>query len=206
MDRSFRVGITRDFLKLDGTVGFGDIRLDLLDEAGIAREFLAEDVRELRADQVSGYDALLVLAPRVTAATLAGAERGLPALIARFGVGYDSVDVDACTTAGVLLTITPEGVRRPVASSIMALTLALAHRLPIKDRLTRTGRWGEKLDHMGIGLTGRVLGSIGLGNIGREMFALARPFGMRHRAYDPFVAPEAAAAMGVELVGLEDLL
>jgi len=84
--------------------------------------------------------------------------------------------------------------------------LALAHRLPAKDRLARTGRWGEKLDYMGLGLAGRIFGSIGLGNIGRELFALARPFGMHHRAYDPYVAPDVAAAEGVELVGLEDLL
>src|SRR5262245_2197252 len=111
MSGRFRVGVTRDFLKPDGTVGFGDIGLDLLDEApGVEWEFLAEDSRELRAEQVSGFDALLVLAPRVTAATLSGADR--PAIIARFGVGYDSVDVPACTAAGVLLSITPDGVRR----------------------------------------------------------------------------------------------
>src|SRR5689334_13442189 len=118
MSDHFRVGVTRDFLKADGTIGFGDIGLGLLEaEPAIAWEFLAEDSRELRADQVRDYDALLVLGARVTAATLAGADR--PAIVARFGVGYDSVDVAACTREGVLLTITPDGVRRPVAGSVM---------------------------------------------------------------------------------------
>src|SRR5262249_44143531 len=110
----FRVGVTRDFLRPDGTLAFGDIGLPLLDEApGVSWEFLAEAARELRPEQVRAYDALLVLGPRVTAATLEEADR--LALVARFGVGYDSIDVDACTRAGVLLTITPDGVRRPVA-------------------------------------------------------------------------------------------
>jgi D-3-phosphoglycerate dehydrogenase len=205
MNESFRVGVTRDFLRADGTIGFGDIGLDRLDEApAVTWEFLAEDTRELRADQVRGYDALLVLAPRITAATLAGADR--LAIIGRFGVGYDNVDVPACTAAGVLLSITPDGVRRPVAASVLTLVLALGHKLLIKDRLTRAGRWGEKLDHMGMGLTGRTLGVVGLGNIGREVFALARPFGMRHLAADPFASPDGAAAMGVDLVPLDDLV
>ena len=88
----------------------------------------------------------------------------------------------------------------------MALLLALSHKLLIKDRLTREGRWSEKLHHMGMGLTGRTLGVIGLGNIGRELCDLARPFGMRLVAFDPHVEPDVAVRAGVELMSLEDLL
>jgi phosphoglycerate dehydrogenase-like enzyme len=204
MNQNFRVGVTRDFLKPDGTLGFGDIGLNVLDDARLAWEFLAEDTPELRPDQVSDYDALLVLAPAVTAETVGGADR--LAIVARFGVGYDKVDVDACTENGVLLTITPDGVRRPVAAAVMTYILALSHKLLIKDRLIRDGRWADKLDYMGMGVTGRTLGVIGLGNIGREVFVLAKPFGMKHLAYDPYVAPEQAKALGVELVDLETLL
>jgi D-3-phosphoglycerate dehydrogenase len=150
------------------------------------------------------FDALLVLGPRVTAATLDGSQR--LALIARFGVGYDTVDTTACTRNDILLTITPSGVRRPVAASAMTLLLALAHRLPEKDRLTREGRWGEKLNYMGTGTTGRTLGVIGLGNIGREVLKLAAPWDMRHVAFDPFLSPDAAKAAGAELLSLEALL
>ena len=160
-------------------------------------EFLAEDTPELQPDQIRDYDALLVLGPRVTTATLEGVER--LAIVARFGVGYDTVDIEACTRNGVMLTITPDGVRRPVATAAMALLLALSHKLLIKDRLTREGRWSEKLHHMGMGLTARTLGVIGLGNIGRELCDLARPFGMRLVGFDPHVEPDVAVRAGVRV-------
>jgi phosphoglycerate dehydrogenase-like enzyme len=75
-----------------------------------------------------------------------------------------------------------------------------------KDRLTRDGRWGEKLNYMGRGLTGRTLGIIGLGNIGREIVRLARPLGMRHLTFDPYLSAADAADDAVEQVDLETLL
>ncbi len=201
----FQVGLTRDFLMPDGSLAFGDIGLDLLEQApGVKYEFLAENMKELTADQVRDFDALLVLAPRVTGATLAGADR--LTVLARFGVGYDTVDVDACTRNGVLLTITPDGVRRPVATSVIAFVLALSHKLLVKDRLTRDARWGEKLAHMGVGLVGRVLGIVGFGNIGREVARLAAPFDLRIIAADPYVTREQASAAGAELVDLDTLM
>src|SRR5207237_436458 len=73
--------------------------------------------------------------------------------------------------------------------------------------LTRMAAEGfaRRSGHMGTGLVGRVLGSLGIGNIGAELFRLAKPFDMRFIAHDPFVTPAAAAALGVELVGLEDV-
>jgi phosphoglycerate dehydrogenase-like enzyme len=205
LNSSFRVGLTRDFLKADGSPAFGDIGLALLDgAAGVSWDYLPENTRELAAEDVRGYDALLVLAPRVSATTLEGADR--LKIVARFGVGYDSVDVEACTRQGVLVTITPDGVRRPVATSAMTFLLALSHRLLEKDRLTRAGRWADKVDIMGIGLTGRTLGLIGLGNIGREIFTLVRPFGLRHLAFDPYASAESAVSVGAELVDLDTLL
>ena len=205
MQKSFRVGITRDFLKPDGSLGFGDIGLDVLAaDPRVEYEFLPDYGSELPASVANQFDALLVLAPKVSAATLEGAQR--LAIVARFGVGYDNVDVPACTRNDVLLTITPSGVRRPVAVSALALLLALSHKLLAKDRLTREGRWHEKLNEMGIGLTGRTLGLIGLGNIGREILRIVAPLEMRHVAFDPFVSPADAQAAGIELLSLETLL
>ena len=205
MTTTFRIGVTRDFLKADGTLGFGDIGLDLLDEAPTVEwEFLAEDTTELRPDQIRGYDGLLALTSTISAETLQGADK--LAVVARFGVGYDSVDVAACNEQGVLLTITPDGVRRPVAVMALTYLLALSHKMLAKDRLVREGRWNERLDYMGMGVTGRTLGLVGLGNIGREICTLATPFGIRCIAADPFVDAAQASTAGAELVELDQLL
>jgi len=127
-------------------------------------------------------------------------------VIARFGVGYDTVDVDACTKAGIALVITPDGVRRPVAVSIITLMLALTGKLMAKDRLTREAAAGfaKRADHMGMGLVGRTLAALGIGNIGAELFRLAKPFEMKFIAHDPYANNAVAAELGIELVSLED--
>jgi phosphoglycerate dehydrogenase-like enzyme len=195
---SFRVGITRDTLRADGTSIFDKRALQILDAAKLSWEFIPDNVKELTAAHGAQYDALCVLNPKVPAAVVSGADRRVK-IVARMGVGYDSVDVKACTENGVLLTNTPDGVRRPVATSILALMLALSHKLATKDRLTRTGRWSETTDHMGVGLTGRTVGSIGVGNIGGELFRLLAPLDMQHVAYDPYAKPEDAAKLRVRL-------
>lgn len=201
----FRVGLTVDFLRPDGRQAFPDIDLSPLDRAdGVEWHCLEEGSDEVPPEAAADCDALLVLGPRISAATLE--EAGRLAVVARIGVGYDSVDVDACTRAGAALTITPDGVRRPVASAAMAFLLALAHRLPAKDRLTREGRWAERVDHMGLGLRGRALGVVGLGNIGREVCRLCAPFEMNLLAADPAADAETAAGLGARLVSLPELL
>ncbi len=205
MPRRFQIGVTRDFLKADGSLGFGDIGLSLLDaDPNVAWEFLADNEPVLRPETIAPYDGLLVLAPKVAADTLEGARQ--LRVIARFGVGYDNVDVEACTAQGVILTITPDGVRRPVAAAVMTFLLALSHKLLIKDRLTRAGRWADKLDHMGQGVTGRTLGIVGLGNIGRDVVRLAAPFELRCLAFDPHVGAGTIGGLDVSLVTLEELL
>jgi len=97
-------------------------------------------------------------------------------------------------------------VRRPVAVAALTFIFALAGKLLEKDRLTRGGRWHERMSHMGLGLTTRTLGVIGAGGIGRELLALARPFGWKMLAADPYVEPAVVAALGAELVPLERLL
>jgi phosphoglycerate dehydrogenase-like enzyme len=198
------VGYTADFLKPDGTVGWGDIGLARLEGIpGLEVSFLPPHDPVLTPEVAGDFDALGVLAARVTAGLIDQAPR--LALIARFGVGYDAVDLEACTRNGVAVTITPPGVRRAMASTAMAFILSLAHRVVDKDRITRTGRWADKLEYMGYQFTGRTLGSIGLGNIARDMFGLATPWGVRKIACDPYVTPEQAAASGVELVEMETL-
>ena len=202
----FRVGLSRDILTRDGKPSFGTGPLALLaDEARIEWEFLPESVDEITPDIMARYDGLYVNAPRVTAASVARADLRVR-IVARHGVGYDSVDVPALAAKGVIATNTPVAVRRPVAVAALTFILALAGRLVQKDRLTRTGRWHDRTSHMGLGLTTRTLGVIGAGGIGRELLALARPFGWKMLAADPYADPAAVAALGAEVVPLERLL
>ena len=201
---NFRVGITRDFLKPDGSSDLDDIAAPLFNNAGLEWEYIDANTQVLSDEQVKNYDALLVLGAGITSDTLSGNDR--LTIIARFGVGYDKVDVQACTDNGVLLTIAPDGVRRPVATSILTFVLSLSHQLLIKNQLIRSGRWEGTKDFMGMGLVGKTLGLIGMGNIGKETFKLAKPYGMRHITYDPYITKADAAEVDAEIVSLETLM
>jgi phosphoglycerate dehydrogenase-like enzyme len=201
----FRVALSGDFKKPDGSPTFPDFDLGpLLSAPGVETLFLAP-ANPVTAEQLADVDALILLMPRFAAESVP--PNGRLGLVARFGVGYDNVDAEACTKAGIALVITPDGVRRPVAVSIITLMLALTGKLMIKDRLTREGPEGfaRRVDHMGVGLVGRTLGSIGIGNIGAELFRLAKPYDMKFIAHDPFADAEVAAELGIELVDLESL-
>ena len=200
----FRVGITPDVLKSDGVPIFGNEVLGLLHDPAIEWEYMGQDAGEITPAHAARYDAICAMTTRLTPHSLSGKDLRLK-LLARFGVGYDSIDVPACTQAGVLLTIAPDGVRRPVATSALTFVLMLAHKVLIKDRLTRAGRWAEKMDHIGTGLSGRTLGSIGMGNIGAELFRVAKPLDMQFIAHDPVADPSLAAELGVRLVDMDTL-
>jgi D-3-phosphoglycerate dehydrogenase len=201
----FRVGISADFR----TEASGLLEPVLAEQLGplpaIEYEFMPELLPEVTPAQIQDYDAVISLAVRFTADTLRGAERLVT--IARWGVGYDMIDVQACTDNDVLLCITRDAVRRPVAEGILTLLLALAKHLLIHDRLVRAGRWAAKASYPGLGLRGRTLGMVGVGNIGGELARLLRPFDLRRiLAYDPYVSSAPAAEIGVELVDLDTLL
>jgi phosphoglycerate dehydrogenase-like enzyme len=174
----FRIGITRDVMRQDGSLVFAPVGFEMLDVPGVEWRFLDDDLPELTSDQLGELDGLFHFSPIVSAASLEGVDR--LALIARHGVGLDFIDLDACTERGIAVTITPTGVTRAVASAAVSLVLALSHRLVERDRLLRAGRWAEgRFDLLGLGLTGRTLGVVGYGRIGREVVRLLRPWELR---------------------------
>lgn len=200
---AFRVGISHDFAHADRPTAWGDIGLAGLDRAGLDWEFLAADDGTLTPEHVDGLDAVIFADPAVTAHTVSG--QSPPRLLARFGVGLDAVDVEACTRAGVAVTITPDGARRPVATAALTLILATMHRLLEKDAVARRPVWDNRLDLMGRGLTGRTVGLLGLGNIATELCTVLAPFATVNLAHDPYRTQAAAAAIGVRLVELPEL-
>ena len=202
---AFRVALSGDFRKADGSPTFPDFDLTPLAEAANVEMVYLDSASPIRGDQLEDFDALILLAHRFDATSVP--KSGRLAVVARFGVGYDSVDVAACTDADIALAITPDGVRRPVAVSIITFILALTGKLMVKDKLARQGGPGfaARGAHMGVGLVGKTLGSLGVGNIGAEMFRLAKPFDMKFIAHDPFADKKIAAELGIELVALEEL-
>jgi phosphoglycerate dehydrogenase-like enzyme len=205
MAESYRVALSGDFKKADGSPTFPDFDLAPLQGAkGVEFAYVPAE-SPLRAKDLENFDALILLTPRFAAESVPAS--GRLTAVARFGVGYDSVDVAACTRNGIALCITPDGVRRPVAVSILTFILALTGKLMVKDGLTREGPSGfnRRGEHMGVGLVGRTLGSIGIGNIGAEMFRIARPLDMKFIAHDPYADKTIAKELGIELVSLEEL-
>jgi len=202
----FRIGISRDLLGQDGKPNFDPVALKILDDdPRLDWAWFGDGAGPVTSDDAARFDGICLGAPSMPGVALGRADLRLR-IVARFGVGVDHCDVPALTARGILLTNNPDGVRRSVASSALAFILALAHRLPTLDRLVRTGRWQERMNHLGTGLDGRTLGLIGVGNTGKELFRLIRPFGMQHVVYDPFASAADVAPLGVALQELDTVI
>jgi phosphoglycerate dehydrogenase-like enzyme len=202
----FRVGITPDFY-IDAKGRFESVldeKLGRID--GLEWTAMPPQPRKVATpDALNQFDAIFSLGLKVAPESVRGVDR--LALIARWGVGYDMIDVDAITNADILLAITPKAVRRPVGEAILTLIFALSKNLLEQDRITRQGRWRGHLSRLGCTLDGKVLGSVGFGNIAQEMFRLSASLGFRRfLAFDPQADEAIAGPLGVELVGLCDVL
>ncbi len=182
---------------------------DKLAEAGVAalREHHEVDVRiGLDKDDliatVPGYDAIVVRSQTFIDADVFAAADQLK-VVARAGVGLDNVDVEAATKAGVIVCNAPQSNIISAAEHTVAMILALARNIPQAHGALREGRW-ERSTWTGTELHDKTLGVLGLGRIGTLVAQRCHAFGMRLLAYDPFVAPERAARLGVELVDTID--
>jgi len=203
MDK-FRVALSSDFKNPDGTPAYPMFDLSPLQHPNIEYHFLkCSDT--IDAAELTDVDALILLGHKFTPRSVPDNQR--LAIIARFGVGYDTVDVASCNENGIALVITPSGVRRPVAVTVLTFMLALMSKLMIKNRIARQGPkgWARRADYMGTGVTGKTLGILGFGNIGAEIVYVTKPLGMKYIAHDPFTDTATAAELGVSLVSLETL-
>jgi D-3-phosphoglycerate dehydrogenase / 2-oxoglutarate reductase len=152
---------------------------------------------------IGDYDGLAIRsATKVTKAVLEQA--GRLKVIGRAGIGVDNVDVPAATQRGIVVMNTPFGNSITTAEHAIAMIFALARQLPAADRSTQSGKW-EKSRFMGVELAGKTLGVIGCGNIGSIVADRALGLKMKVVAYDPFLSPERAVALGVEKAELDQL-
>ncbi len=154
-------------------------------------------------EAVAGASALVIRsATRVTAEVL-DAGRDLIA-VGRAGVGLDNVDIAAATRHGVMVVNAPESNILSAAEHAIALMLAQARNIPQSHAALVQGRW-ERSKWEGVELHGKTLGILGLGHVGSLVAQRAAAFGMRLVAYDPYVTPERARTLGVELLDLDEL-
>ncbi len=173
-----------------------DMGAEVLDRAGISAPELAE--------LLPTVDALVVRSrTKVTAALLANP--GRLRVIGRAGVGVDNVDLEAATRAGVIVMNTPGGNVVAAAEQTIALMFAVARRTPAAVASLRRGEWEQK-PYVGVELTGKTLGVLGLGRIGREVAKRAQGLQMVVQGFDPLMTPEAASSLGVRLATLEQVL
>jgi D-3-phosphoglycerate dehydrogenase len=180
--------------------------IDIFTQRGVETDFLpavGPDPARLK-EIIGNYDGLAVRsATKVTADIIAAAKR--LRVIGRAGIGVDNVDIPAATAKGIVVMNTPFGNSITTAEHAIALMFAAARQLAAADLSTQAGKW-EKNRFMGRELYAKTLGLIGCGNIGAIVADRAIGLKMRVIAYDPFLSPERAVAIGVEKVELDELL
>lgn len=195
----------------DGAVGrilvtekIAETGLDRLREAGHDVDVqLAPDAADLPG-LIKGAHALIIRsATTVTAEVIDAADELV--VVGRAGIGLDNVDVEAATAAGVMVVNAPQSNTLSAAEHTMAMLLAQARNIPQAHSALTDGRW-ERSQWEGVELSDRTLGIVGLGRIGRLVAQRALAFGMRLVGHDPFVSPDRARQLSVELMDLDDLI
>ena len=157
-------------------------------------------------EAVRDADAALCYSEPYTREVFAGAPR--LKVVVRYGIGVDTIDLDAATDYGVIVANLPDFCIEEVANHALALLLACAKKVLRIDRLIRTAGWAaarDTLSPMGA-IHDQTLGLIAFGNIARALARKAKALSMNVTAYDPYVKPEVFAEMGVESVTMDDLL
>ena len=154
--------------------------------------------------QAADCDALLnTYAGPITAEVMAGMPKCR--IIARYGIGVDTIDLEAATRAGIIVTNNPTYCIEEVAEHTLALLLACARKIAFYDRMVRAGRWEVPPGKPIYRLAGRTLGLVGFGNIARQVAVRAAAFGMRVLYADPFIGDGQFDAPGKK-VGIDALL
>ena len=200
---TFRVGLSSDLDNGKGGFSWGEIAIDTL--APLQWEFLKPAGTNFTPEIFAGFHGVAFAGPGVNADSF-GAPEESPLVISRFGVGYDNIDLAACTKAGTALTITPDGSKKPVATAALMMVLSTMHRVVAKDALARAHGWDKRLAGLGQGLNGKTVATIGLGNIATEFFRLLAPFDCKRISFDPWKRQEEADLHDVTLVDLDTVM
>jgi D-3-phosphoglycerate dehydrogenase len=186
------------------TEKIADSGLDRLRAAGHDVDLQQGLSPEQLLEAVAGAEALIIRSATTVTADVLAAGRDL-VVVGRAGIGLDNVDVDAATAQGVMVVNAPQSNILTTAEHTMAMLLAQARNIPQAHAALVSGRW-ERSKWEGVELADKVLGIVGLGRIGKLVAQRALSFGMRVVAHDPFVAPDRARQINVELLDLDELV
>jgi D-3-phosphoglycerate dehydrogenase / 2-oxoglutarate reductase len=161
--------------------------------------------RPLKAPELThlviGIDGWIAGLDEIDASVIAAADR--LKVIARYGVGFDRVDVAAATERRIVVTHTPAANSGAVAELTVGLMLALGRQICQSDQAVRRGQW---LRYSGVGLEGKIVGLVGFGSIGREVARRLAAFHCRVLVADPYVSPAVVSRFGGSLVSLDEVL
>jgi D-3-phosphoglycerate dehydrogenase len=186
------------------TEKIADSGLDRLKAAGHDVDLQLDLDPEALLGAIAGAHALIIRSATTVTADVLAAGQDL-VVVGRAGIGLDNVDVDAATVQGVMVVNAPQSNILTTAEHTMAMLLAQARNIPQAHAALVSGRW-ERSKWEGVELADKVLGIVGLGRIGKLVAQRALAFGMRVVAHDPFVAPDRARQINVDLLDLEELV
>ena len=186
------------------TEKIADGGLDRLREAGHDVDLQLDLTPEQLLSAVAGAHALIIRSATTVTAEVLAAGQDL-VVVGRAGIGLDNVDTEAATQQGVMVVNAPQSNILTTAEHTMALLLAQARNIPQAHAALVAGRW-ERSRWEGVELADKTLGIVGLGRIGKLVAQRASAFGMKVVAHDPFVAPERARQINVELMELTELV
>lgn len=178
--------------------------VQILKDAGFEVKETGKQTPEQLCEIIGDYDSVIVRsATKITADVIKKGAR--LKVIGRAGVGFDNIDVEAATHAGIIVMNAPEGNTLSVAEHTIAMLMALARNIPAADHSMKNGQW-EKKKYTGAELYNKTLGVIGLGRIGRRVAVLAGALGMKVLGYDPYLDKDAVEKAGIAVVNLPGLL
>ena len=177
-----------------------DLNTDLYPMLNNEAELIGPLVRANPKDPLSELeDADAVIAGSLFPGVAATFERAKKLkIVARFGIGYDSINLEDATKYGICATNTPDAPTEPTAEMTITLMLAAVKRIKMADKFLTDGSWPDSLQFMSMDLEGKTLGIVGLGRVGGRVSEIARALRMQVIAYDPYIEEERFTKLQVQ--------
>ncbi|MDY6864554.1 MAG: phosphoglycerate dehydrogenase [Halobacteriota archaeon] len=183
---------------------------DSISEEGVKKLETGADVdvlvglsKDELIEKIGDYDALVVRSATKVTKDVIEAGKNLK-VIGRAGAGVDNIDVIAATERGIVVVNAPEGNTISAAEHAIAMMMSLSRNIPQANASLKSQKW-DKNKHIGVEVTDKELGVIGLGRIGSEVAKRAQGLGMKVIAYDPFISEESSKELGIELLSLDEI-